>query len=240
MKFGSSGNTTKRIRDHKKGAFRDNFYVDNIVETYRYNELENTLRRYSDKHVKYNGQTEIIQYSDYSKIRDIYNETDQECKLLTYNASNELEVKRIELETERVKLEQEKTRQLETEHHLELRIKLKELEIEELKLKQQKQEPQDPSPSAQPEENSYIRKFIEENIEKVCVPRSITTKQELRKYILTRTDIKQRYYEQHIVDKIDIDYIMNEIQQTFNVIEFSGGNRFNNIKYKGLLGLRFK
>ncbi len=84
-----------------------------------------------------------------------------------------------------------------------------------------------------------ITKFISENIQRVNVPRNVTTKDDLKQYILTRTDIKQRYYDVYPNDKINIDSLIREIENTFNIVEYSEGSKFNQIKYRGILGLQF-
>ncbi len=99
MKFGSSGNVSKRIRDHKKGAFKEDFYVDHVVETHKYNELENTVRKH--KNTTFGTQTEIVEYRDYSEISVIYKECENNNRMIgPPEYSIELEVERVQLEKE--------------------------------------------------------------------------------------------------------------------------------------------
>jgi len=84
-----------------------------------------------------------------------------------------------------------------------------------------------------------ISKFIYEHITRIDVPRNIKTKEELRNYVLTRTHIKQRYYDLYPNDKVNIDSLLREIENTFGIHEYSEGSQFNKIKFRGLLGLKF-
>lgn len=85
--------------------------------------------------------------------------------------------------------------------------------------------------------NKKINDFIVNNIEKVKVPNNINNKEELKPFILTRTEIKKKYIE--IYDELDIslDDLINEIEDKLNVVEKR--TRYNYITYCGLLGISF-
>jgi acylphosphatase len=116
-KFGSSNNIYRRMKDHKSDDFK-NFILDNVMSSLKYSSLENRIRPYANNN--FNGHTEIIAYTDYSQIEDIYKVISKENKLLTYDESNELELEKIKLECK------EKDNE-----NLRLQIELKKLEISE-------------------------------------------------------------------------------------------------------------
>ncbi len=113
MKFGSSGNVTKRIRDHKKGAFRENFYVDHVVETHKYNELENTVRKH--KNTTFGTQTEIVQYNDYNEVSVIYRECENNSRMIgppEYSTELEIELSKERQLDKQLSIELSRERQL--------------------------------------------------------------------------------------------------------------------------------
>jgi acylphosphatase len=97
------------------------------MSSLKYSSLENRIRPYAN--TNFNGHVEIIAYTDYSQIEDIYKAITKENKLLTYDESNELELEKIKLESKK-----EDTKQIqakEVTRQLEIQLELKKLEISE-------------------------------------------------------------------------------------------------------------
>ncbi len=85
-----------------------------------------------------------------------------------------------------------------------------------------------------------ICNFIEQYIEKVEIPRNIKSKDELKRYVITRTDIKSKYITIYNKFDINMELLRNEVEHIFNIKDKSSGGSFKSIKYKGFLGLKFK
>jgi hypothetical protein len=134
LKFGSSSNVTNRIKKHKTDFGKENIYLDKVIETDKYVQLENCVREHQNDTLEdSNGHnhTEIIRYESENEISNIYTNIDNRMKLVKppqYSLELELEKEKTKQEEIRkqVDIEREKTKQLE-------------LQLEILKLQQRPQ-----------------------------------------------------------------------------------------------------
>ena len=123
VKFGSSKNVTERVKTHKRDFGKDNIYLDKVVETPKYNDLENSVRKYANTthtDLRNHTHTEIIEYTEESELDSIYTQTERECKLIKAPPDYNPE---LEIEKERTKQEEARVKQLE------LQVKIMELKV---------------------------------------------------------------------------------------------------------------
>lgn len=78
-KFGSSKNIYNRFKTHKQYLGED-FFLDNVIETEKYIEVENTIRIHVN--ATYKKYTEIIMYQSYKDLKNLYIETEIQNKML--------------------------------------------------------------------------------------------------------------------------------------------------------------
>jgi prophage antirepressor-like protein len=116
-KFGSSKNVGKRVKEHRRD-FGEQFRLHHVVKTPKYADLENGVRRFQN--TEHNGHVEIIRYEDDNELQSIYKNTERESHLLSYEESNDLEIRKMEYQCE---IEKEKTKQLQ------LQLEIKRLEV---------------------------------------------------------------------------------------------------------------
>ena len=126
-KFGSSKNVSKRVKEHRRD-FGEQFRLHHVVKTPKYADLENGVRRFQN--TEHNGHVEIISYEDDNELQSIYKNTERESRLLSYEESNDLEIRKMEYQCE---IEKEKTKQLEIQSKI--RLAEIQLEIEKLRTK---------------------------------------------------------------------------------------------------------
>ena len=117
LKFGSTNNLTRRLKEHKSGDFKDNFTLDKVIQSDKYSNLENSIRKYQN--TTYNEHIEIIKYDDYKEVEKIYKSIEKESDALGTNSIDQLEFERIKLAQEHEiarKIEaQEITKRIETQ-----------------------------------------------------------------------------------------------------------------------------
>ena len=112
-KFGSSKNVSKRVKEHRRD-FGEQFRLHHVVKTPKYADLENGVRRFQN--AEHNGHVEIIRYEDDNELHSIYKNTERESRLLSYEESNNLEIRKMEHEHNMAQIELEKLKiQLEIE-----------------------------------------------------------------------------------------------------------------------------
>ena len=127
-KFGSSKNVSKRVKEHRRD-FGEQFRLHHVVKTPKYADLENGVRRFQN--TEHNGHVEIIKYNNDTELQDIYKNTERESHLLSYEESNELEIRKMEYQYES---EKEKTKQLEIQSKIRLAELSNQLELEKLRI----------------------------------------------------------------------------------------------------------
>ena len=89
-------------------------------------------------------------------------------------------------------------------------------------------------------DGGHITRFIKENIKKIDLSgRHINSKEDLAKYVINRTQIKQRA-EECGLQNVKFKIILDKIEDYTGIKEKTTGNRYNSIKYYGFLGLQLK
>ncbi|ARR74938.1 hypothetical protein SAGO17_0018 [Mimivirus AB-566-O17] len=74
IKFGSSCNVTDRIKAHKRSFGKEKVFLDKVIETDRYTQVENTIRVYSNTSFTDetdHTHTEIIEYETESQLLSV-------------------------------------------------------------------------------------------------------------------------------------------------------------------------
>jgi sulfur relay (sulfurtransferase) DsrC/TusE family protein len=75
VKFGSSNNVTDRIKQHKKSFGKEKIYLDKVIETDKYIDVESIVRVHSNMEYKdeeNKKHTEIIKYSSEDELKRTY------------------------------------------------------------------------------------------------------------------------------------------------------------------------
>lgn len=125
VKFGSSNNITKRIKQHKRSFGKEKIYLDKVIETDKYIDVERVVRVHSNE--KYTDEvskkhTEIIKYSSEEELQKAYLNIDASVKRMIRPPEYSIE---LEIEREKSKQEEEKSKQEEEKRkQLELKIEL--------------------------------------------------------------------------------------------------------------------
>ena len=131
IKFGSASNITRRIKDHKRSFGKERIYLDNVVESERYVDLEDTVRSQSNTTFQDESgheHTEIIRYNNESEVESVYKKVEACNKLIKPPEYD------VELEKERLKVEESKERTKQKEY--DMKRNESELEINREKTKQ--------------------------------------------------------------------------------------------------------
>jgi prophage antirepressor-like protein len=152
IKFGSSCNVVERLSDHKNSFGSENIYLDKVINSQNYIEMENVARKHKNTTFvdeKMHEHTEIIEYASNQDLQTVYTHIDNQCKLIeppSYDIELEKErekSKQLELQVQILKLQTTNQYELQTKQfelqtkqfdlqkiNLELQIELKKLQIE--------------------------------------------------------------------------------------------------------------
>jgi prophage antirepressor-like protein len=113
VKFGSSNNVTDRIKQHKRSFGKERIYLDKVIETDKYIDVESMTRIHSNAEyidVENKKHTEIIKYSSEEDLQRTYTNIDTSVKMIKppeYSVELEIEKERtrqLELKIELLKL----------------------------------------------------------------------------------------------------------------------------------------
>jgi prophage antirepressor-like protein len=138
IKFGSSYNVIERLSDHKNSFGSENIYLDKVINSQNYIDMENVARKHRNTTFvdeKLHEHTEIIEYTCDQDLQSVYTYIDNQCKLIeppSYDIELEKErekSKQLELQVQILKLQTENQYELQTKQNLE-NVKKMELQFE--------------------------------------------------------------------------------------------------------------